>query len=467
MTCSFYVILIFKNSHYVHMGRLFILLLLFSFSSNSFAKTWIAALNGSSKGNGTIYRPYDLNTAFGPGDGKNPRNIQPGDTIAIRGGTYVGSWWLKLYAKEGAPIVVMPFNGETVIFDTTFPEKEKYELNCAVKISGNHIIFRDFIFRSTIQDRVSAGTTNKSLGLNLRSGIYMYASNSKIINCVFHNLTSNGILWLAQSQNTELYGCLFMYNGWDGSDRGHGHAIYVRNDNPEKPKIIANNVFHNSMGRQISGYGEIQGIIVTNNVAFEGGKSSIHGPERNIFFGGSGRSKTIEDLVVTDNITYHRADGRGFEIGYIEANRKSAVVSHNIVLGGYSLVVKEGFEELELKDNLLKIEDMVKVQPNKYDPRKATITVLNKSQKDSLEIDFSALLPIGAKYKLIDYQNYFGEPVLEGVYDGGTIRVPLHLQEIKQPKGNIRVTLEHTPKEFNCFLLKTEQDMHANGMAAR
>ncbi len=439
---------------------LFSLIIIVASSADTLATMWIGASDGSRDGNGTLEHPYDLKTIFGSGGGINPKKIQPGDTIAIRGGTINDSYWVQLYGTENAPIVVMPYQQEKVIFDTNFPRKVKNELTCAIKLSGDYIIFRDFTFTSTIQHRVSEGTTGKSMGINTRSGMYLYATNSKVINCVFHNLTSNGILWLAQSNNTLLYGCLFMMNGWDGSDRGHGHAIYIRNNNVSKPKVIANNVFHNSMGHQINGYGEIEGFIVKNNVAFEGGNLSKHGAERNIFFGGSGRSKTIDGLVITDNITYHRGEGRGFEVGYIEENKKSVVIKNNIILGGRLLVVKEGFENLEVADNQLKMTDLVKVQPNQYDHKKATITVLNPEEKPTINVDLSAVLPKNTRFKLIDYQNYYGKPVLEGIYKGGTITLPLHLKEILEPIGDVNVKPTHTGPEFNSFMLLAEQDLY-------
>src|SRR4051794_19137990 len=49
---------------------------------------WYAAPNGSATGQGTINSPWDLATAVK--GGPNSASVQPGDTIWVRGGTYLG-----------------------------------------------------------------------------------------------------------------------------------------------------------------------------------------------------------------------------------------------------------------------------------------------------------------------------------------------------------------------------------------
>ena len=51
------------------------------------ATTYYAAPNGSSSGDGSISRPWDLRTAL-----NQPSSLRPGDTILLRGGTYSGTF---------------------------------------------------------------------------------------------------------------------------------------------------------------------------------------------------------------------------------------------------------------------------------------------------------------------------------------------------------------------------------------
>src|SRR5437879_13821185 len=63
--------------------------------------------SGSSAGDGTVARPWDLGTALGGGGGR----IAPGDTIWLRGGTYRGAVVSIVHGAPGAPVVVRQYRG--------------------------------------------------------------------------------------------------------------------------------------------------------------------------------------------------------------------------------------------------------------------------------------------------------------------------------------------------------------------
>ena len=52
------------------------------------------------------------------------------------------------------------------------------------------------------------------------------AMGTKLINMIIHD-TTQGILSSSGANGTEIYGNLIYYNGYSGTDRGHGHGIYV------------------------------------------------------------------------------------------------------------------------------------------------------------------------------------------------------------------------------------------------
>src|SRR5207302_1238836 len=60
---------------------------------------WYAAPNGSSSGDGSSGRPWNLPTALSGGNGK----VQPGDTVWLRGGTYAGQFRSTLTGTAAAP----------------------------------------------------------------------------------------------------------------------------------------------------------------------------------------------------------------------------------------------------------------------------------------------------------------------------------------------------------------------------
>ena len=76
-----------------------------------------AAPNGTPSGDGSISNPWDLDTALGsPSRSSQPSAVQPGDTIWLRGGTYVpatdNGYISHVTGTPSAPIVVRNYNGE-------------------------------------------------------------------------------------------------------------------------------------------------------------------------------------------------------------------------------------------------------------------------------------------------------------------------------------------------------------------
>jgi hypothetical protein len=96
-----------------------------------------------------------------------------------------------------------------------------------------------------------------------------------------------------------------------------------------------------------------------------------------------------------------------------------------------------------------------RVYPNDYEPSRGLITVYNWDNKDSADVDISAIsgLQPGDAYEVIDVQNLFGAPLVSGIYDGGKITVPLNNTVASQINGRPK-HYAHTLKEFNCFLVR-------------
>ncbi len=68
--------------------------------------------NGSPSGNGSINSPWDLQTAL-----NQPSTVHPGDTIWLRGGTYVGHFTSNLNGTSSSPIIVRQYAGERATID--------------------------------------------------------------------------------------------------------------------------------------------------------------------------------------------------------------------------------------------------------------------------------------------------------------------------------------------------------------
>ena len=133
-------------------------------------------------------------------------------------------------------------------------------------------------------------------GLNVNTG-----TGCKFINLVIHD-NSQGVSWWSASKDSELYGCLIYDNGWAGTDRGHGHAVYTQN--ADGTKTIADCVMTGGHGYTLHAYGSpranVENYFVAGDIAYAA----------NTFLIGGG--KPSRHIRVHDNILH----GVGMQLGY-------------------------------------------------------------------------------------------------------------------------------------------------------
>ena len=67
----------------------------------------------------------------------------------------------------------------------------------------------------------------------------------------------------------------------------------------------------------------------------------------------------------------------------------------------------------------------VVLRPNRYDPNRANLAVFNWAKKPTIELPLETFLATGDTYRLVDPRDFFGEPISEGTYEGGPIRVAI------------------------------------------
>ena len=89
--------------------------LVFILTTASFASQYYAAPTGTSSGDGSITKPWDLQTAL-----SQPAAVKPGDTIWLRGGTYTGKFVSRLSGTTQNPIKVMAYSNEWPVLDGNF-----------------------------------------------------------------------------------------------------------------------------------------------------------------------------------------------------------------------------------------------------------------------------------------------------------------------------------------------------------
>jgi hypothetical protein len=93
------------------------------------------------------------------------------------------------------------------------------------------------------------------------------------------------------------------------------------------------------------------------------------------------------------------------------------------------------------------------VRPNPYERGRAHVVIYNWDRRESVEADVSQVLSAGARYCLVDAQNFYGEPILEGAYDGKPLRIPMQPRRAPPTIGKEDFTPPTIGPEFAAFVL--------------
>lgn len=99
------------------------------------------------------------------------------------------------------------------------------------------------------------------------------------------------------------------------------------------------------------------------------------------------------------------------------------------------------------------------VRPNTHDAGRANIAVFNWEKRSSVEVDLSRVLKIGDTYSIRDAQNYYGEAVAAGVYDGQPVSIRIDQTNAVKPIGNVPTAPPHTAPLFGAFVAVTRPSL--------
>lgn len=298
------------------------------------AREYYAAPSGDRSGDGSRDRPWDLATALSP-----PAAVKPGDTIWLRGGTYGdGSTIFNSYLS-GTPrsqITVRQAPGE------------RATINGGLAIYGPYTWYWGFEVTNASEDR--------GAGRNVPECVDTYDGSTgvKLINLVLHDCNQGIGLW-SPAENSEAFGNLIYNNGYQGTDRGHGHGIYTQNQNGTK--LISDNIIFNQFGLGIQAYGSnkafVEGYNVLGNIIFNNGSISAGANNvDNILFA---LGQPIQHIRIEDNYTYQTPGGNkgysrvGWELS--PAINQDASVRRNYWIGGQSAVELWNWTQLTFTGN--------------------------------------------------------------------------------------------------------------------
>jgi hypothetical protein len=407
------------------------------------ASEYYVAPAGTPAGTGSREKPWDLATALA-----QPAAVRPGDTIWLRGGTYTGHFTSALKGDAGKPIVVRQYGDERATLDGNDGSNA-----VTLLINGSDTWFWGFEIMNSNTTRVS---TNASQVPGRGEGVNLLGARTRLINLVIHD-ASQGVLTTTDIPDTEVNGCLIYYNGYDGTDRGHGHGIYIQNAAPSTKRVIDNIIF-DQFGIGIHAYtesGKLDGLDVEGNSAFDNGVlSQVSGLTTDILIGASGSqaanatdsAKVAKNTILKSNFTWFSGSGgAGANLGYSKGISSPTIVD-NYLVGGSALSLVNAFRPITMTGNSFvgtvsgfqssefpantyaaARPTGVKtfVRPNQYEPGRANITVYNWDKAPVVDVAMSAVLKPGAHYELRSAQNFFGAPVLTGIYNGAPIHIPM------------------------------------------
>ena len=444
--------------------RLFSMMGLLLVPAGASAAEWHVTPEGTAAGDGSEAAPWDLATAWG-----HPEAVQPGDTIWLHGGTYpiVGALTGVLAGTPDAPIVARALPAERVTLDTGDSADNR------IFIEGAHAWYWGFEVMSSAEDRWADDGSTADRGYSIDAG---GGGNPgiKLINLVVHDTQGAIGFWSGLVDGSEVYGCLIYFNGFDFEDRGHGHAIYTQN--VEGPKYVRDNIMFGQYSHGIHAYtegGEIDDFVMEGNIAFENGVvSTVSGRTRNLLVGGG---PVAQSPVLRANYGwFDRAvgDGTSCDIGY-GSGTADAIAEDNVCAGGGTSFRVDGtptsiagntfvgavdgldtttWPDNDVHDGTTPRGAMAFVRPNAYEPDRAHVVVFNWELVDAVDVDLSPLLAVGDGFELRDAQNYYGDPVLVGTYEG-PVAIPMAPGPAAAVIGTPATPYVHTSAEFGAFVL--------------
>jgi hypothetical protein len=307
---------------------------------------------------------------------------------------------------------------------------------------------------------------------------------TRLVNLVIHDNGGSGIDSYANWRDVQVYGTLLYYNG-----RSHGsngccpYGVYEQNPHPE-PKLLEDSYVGLNWGNYpIHAYsqdGELDNlhfkgnVIVTGTGAFVGGGRAwwlIGGQptadnavvERNLVYGGA----TPADLAAGGllDFGFHAFPQGGTRNGIIRDNWFGAgylvfappAQTVNVTFTGNTLYGERYQVPTGTGNNMSTTRpasNWVFVKPNTKDAGRAMLVVFNWTGAASQVFSVGGILQVGDSYEVRDALNFYGPPVLSGVYSG-SLSLPLAARPLAPPVSipSGRSTPRHTLPEFGTFVL--------------
>ena len=387
---------------------------------------YYVAPNGSSGGNGSISSPWDLASVLSGNKG-----VTAGDTVWVRGGTYRGQFVNYMNGNSSQQIVVRQYPRERATIDGT------------ILVMGSYVSFWGLEVMS------SSPTSSSSIGVNMK------APGSRLINMVIHDAGVSGVGAWNEAPNAQVYGSL-IYN--NGTHANLDHGIYFNGSSGTK--YITDNIVFDNWAYGLHAYsstsGELSNLRLDGNVTFNNGSIGSYSHSPDLYVGGS----TVSNLYVNRNMTWRPNDGEltvwlGDGPGGSGFTYTGNYTVGNTSIGSFSGATQSGNTAWSASSRPTSGLSVI-VRPNQYEAGRANIIVYNWGNQGSASADLSAVLRSGDTYEVRDAQAFYGSPVAQGTYNGGSVSLPMTAVTPPAPIGRSGNTPTSTGTQFHVFVvLKT------------
>ncbi len=474
---------------------------------------WYVSPTGTSAGTGSITSPWDLQTAFT----NTGKKIKPGHTVWMRGGVYglggntvFGHRWDGLSGTSGNQITFRNYANERAI------------INGSIAGSGNYLTFFGFeIMNSNPVRKIS--TFDKPGGINIGGkgnrviNLVIHDVGHSPIGGISEGEIYGVIMWGSGIYDTSnpLYP--------NGLARGSGMYLQNRNGNSYVSDSISFKQFTTGM-KAYAQEGHVNGFKFEGNVVFDNNDINLEtiaitNPAKDIswienytytdpldikkpaqlgwvsndmidaivkdnyFVNGSNPKGALfvhkwKDLNVTGNTFISQRQAANVPVlsfdmpdtttshtwnsnKYYGGNSSSLFFLDNVAKTFDQWKSTTGFDSNSTYSSSLPSTNAIFVRPNKYEQGRAHVIVYNWENKNQVNVNISNIgLQTGDNFAIFDVQNFLGEPVMRGVYNGQSVDLPMNLTTITPLIGRQNITHfnpnTHTDKKFNVFVvLKT------------
>jgi hypothetical protein len=323
-----------------------------------------------------------------------------------------------------------------------------------------------------------ANRVNPQAGSNpfgrIAGSIDIQGTGNQAIICWLHDCADGGTTANIVADNFSFIGCISYYNGWDASDRGHGHNFYIHNDNPltSAANLIACiSLAAFDLGAQVFTGGSVLGNVTLDGfISAQAGMISSFGAQLSLLMGldpGPLTASTLKNSAIYSN----SAVGDGVSVGYAGGTTDGFTLTNNYAASqSAACIVKPAFTNLTTFGNTWVGPSSAPnpasgtflswkpvsgkvfvVTPVPVETGRAHIAVFNWDQSATVDLDLSTTLRPGDPYVIRNAWNYFGTPLAKGTYTGAPVTVNASGLTIAAPVG-LSAPAETGP-EFNVYVV--------------